>query len=245
MKALLPYKTNDILFLDVETVRAVDKLDPLSDLGKAWEYKSRYQNELKEKMERDGSEAAENFLQQFFEEKGALYAPFGKIVTIVVGRLLEDGDLKVTAFSGDEKTLLEKFSNSLSQFTVSRPEAAFCTFNGNNFDIPYIVKRMLVHGVHLHDMLDPSDVKPWLLKRIDLSKLWQQGSYYPDSLAAVAAALGIKSPKGALAGKDVGTYFYAGRLPEIVDYCIEDVVATAQIYLRFAQKNPIRNVVKT
>jgi len=236
MKILREYKEDDLLFLDIETARICDKLDADSQLGKAWQLKARYQNELKEKLERDGKEAAGEFLQDFFEEKAALYAPFARIVTVVIGRIIGD-TLKVKAFYDiDEKTLLEKFNADLAQFVVPRAGAAITTFNGNGFDLPFITKRMLANGITLPPILDTFGTRPWELRALDLSKLWQNGSFYPDSLASVACALGLPSPKVELSGSEVGDAYYGGKLDEIVKYCKLDVLTTANVYRRFAGK---------
>lgn len=233
MKILNNFKTSDLLFLDIETARVVDKLDPESQLYDAWSYKHRHANEYKDKS------GIELTPQQYFEEKGALYAPFSRIVCIVVARIVEgpNGEaLKFKSFSGDEKVLLENFNKDLGQFTVSRPGAAFVTFNGNGFDIPLITKRMIVNGITLPPMLDLAGEKPWTINTIDLSSLWRGNSFYPDSLLAVATALGLPSPKNNMDGSEVSNAFYAGRIDEIVQYCKQDVHVTANIYRKFSQK---------
>lgn len=234
MKALLNYKTSDLLFFDVETARTVDKLVPGTPLYDAFQYKARYQNEMKEKLSRNGSDP-EVSLEEFFKEKAALYATFGRIVAIVVGRI--DGEqLKTKKYVGEEKKLLESFNNDLSQFTVARPAAALAGYNSIGFDLPFINKRMIVQDIQPPDLLDNGDKKPWEIRTLDLAKLWQGTSFYPDSLMAVCAALGIPSSKGNMNGSEVSDAFYAGRITEIADYCEQDVLATANLFQRFSRK---------
>src|SRR5258706_11759449 len=92
MKALNDYRESDLLFVDIETAKSVEKLKPGSALYEAFEYKYRYANESKEKMLRNGS-TEDITIEDFFNSKAALYGTFGKIVAIVAGEV-ERGDTK-------------------------------------------------------------------------------------------------------------------------------------------------------
>jgi len=238
MKILLNYKSSDLIFFDIETARVVEKLIPGTPLHSAWQYKARYQNEMKEKLSRDGSDP-EVALEEFFEEKSPLYAPFARIACIVVGRI--DGEnLKVKTYAGEEDQLLTNFMTDLSMFTTARPGAALCGFNNIGFDQPMITKRSMVNNVQLHPLLDTAHLKPWEINALDLSTLWKGASFYPDSLVAVATALGLPSPKTGMDGAKVSEAFYAGKIDEIVEYCKADVLTTANIYRRFSQKSLLK-----
>lgn len=240
MRILNQYKESDLIFFDIETAKAEKKLTPGTPLYDAWKYKTRYQNEFAEKLSRSGTNV-EVSLQEFFDEKSALYAPFGRIVCIVAGRI-EGDNLKVKAYTGegDEKKLLEEFNNDLSKWTIARPNAVLAGFNSVGFDAPFIFKRMVVHGITAHDLIDSGGLKPWEVKALDLSQVWKGLSFYPDSLIAVAAALGLPSPKGAMDGSEVSEAFYAGKINEIAAYCKLDVLTTANIYRRFVQKSLVK-----
>ena len=84
MKQLENLREEDLIFYDIETARAVDVLKEGTPLYEAWKYKARYQNELNKKT-------GETFtVEEYFYEKAPLYAPFGKVVTVVVGRIKDN-----------------------------------------------------------------------------------------------------------------------------------------------------------
>lgn len=240
MQVLRQYRESDLLFMDIETARVVPKLEKGTPLHEAWEYKTRHNNEYQEKLNRSGNKGVEVSFEEFFEEKAALYGPFARIVTIVMGRI--NGEtLSAKAYADvDEKKLLEAFTKDLAMFTNSRPDACFCTFNGKGFDEPMIAKRMIVNGLTLPPLLDQQHLKPWETKGLDLSALWKGNSFFPDSLIAVGAALGLPSPKTSMSGSDVGDAFYAGKLEDIKKYCTQDVLCTANIYRKFAGKSLVQ-----
>lgn len=226
MQVLLQYKERDLIFIDIETARSVAKLEKNTPLYDAWAYKMRYQNELAEKSGLDALP-----LEESFESKASLYAPFSRIACIVVGSIQDGDKLRLKAFAdADERILLTNFRNALIQKTTAQPEALFCGFNSEGFDEPFMSKRCLVNGVPLHPLLDQSTKKPWEARRLDLSKIWRGNSFYPDSLSAVAVAMGLPSPKQSLSGDEVGNAYYDGKIDEIVKYCKGDVLTTANLF---------------
>jgi uncharacterized protein YprB with RNaseH-like and TPR domain len=238
MQALRQYNESDLIFLDIETARIVDKLEKGSPLFEAWEYKARHNNEYQEKLNRSGDKSVEVSFDEFFKEKAALYSPFARIVSIVAGRIVEGGKLKVKAYTDvNEELLLQNFILDLGMITAARPDACLCTFNGRGFDEPMLTKRMLVNGLMLPPLLDQNHLKPWEVRGLDLSVLWKGNSFFPDSLVAVAAALGVASSKTGLSGSDVSDAFYAGKLKDIETYCIQDVLCTTNIYRRLSGKS--------
>lgn len=232
MKYLRTLNEQDLLFYDIETARCAKSYQDLSPpLLEAWKYKVRHQNEIEKKT---GKEVTP---EQYFLDKAALYAPFARIVCIVAGTVKEGNLFKQKIYIGDEKDLLTRFSQDVTEFKIRRPEAKLVGFNSIGFDDPFVAKRMLVNEVILPDVLDRGDVKPWEVAAVDLSKLWQGNAYYPDSLAAVSAALDLPFPKGVLDGSDVGNAFYNGEIKKIADYCVGDVLTTVNIFRRFLQKS--------
>lgn len=225
MKFLQQYNERDIIFFDVETVRCVEKLTPESSMYDAWIYKSRYNNELSRKTGETMTP------EEFFEEKAPLYAPFAKIACIVAGRIVDDNQLSLKSYMGEEVNLLHEFNEDLKK--MAKLSTALCGFNNIGFDQPFVAKRMLVNNIPLHAKLDNAHEKPWNINDIDLSKLWQGTSFYPDSLLAVSAALGLPSPKQGMDGSQVSEAYYKGKTKEIAEYCTLDVLTTANIFRKF------------
>ena len=228
MKQLENLNENDLCFYDIETARAVEALVEGTSIYDAWKYKARYQNELNKKT------GQEYTLEEYYYEKAPLYAPFGRVVTIVVGRI-KDNRIHLKSYSSyNEKELLEDFNRDLELVYQSNPKTRFVSFNGVGFDTPYLEKRSIINGVKPANLLQESHLEPWKVTQLDLAKIWKGNAFYPDSLIAVATALGLPSPKDALDGSQVSTAFYEKRLPEIVTYCLKDVETTIRVYRKLA-----------
>ena len=228
MKQLENLNENDLCFYDIETARAIEVLVEGTPIYDAWKYKARYQNELNKKT------GQEYTLEEYYYEKAPLYAPFGRVVTIVVGRI-KDNRIYLKSYSSyNEKELLEDFNRDLELVYQSNPKTRFVSFNGVGFDTPYLEKRSIINGVKPANLLQESHLEPWKVTQLDLSKIWKGNAFYPDSLVAVATALGLPSPKDALDGSEVSNAFYDRRLPEIVKYCLKDVETTVRVYRKLA-----------
>ena len=227
MKVLDQYQESDIIFFDIETARAQDKLVAGSPMHEAWLYKTRYGNELSRKTGEDVSP------EDFFLEKAALYAPFARIVSIVLGRIVDGTRLSVKAYdgNGDEALLLSQVNSDLVK--MATPSTVLCGFNNIGFDQPFVTKRMIVHGLKPHSLFDVAHLKPWEIRCIDLSLLWKGTSFYQDSLLAVSMALELPSPKQGMDGSEVSNAFYEKKYAEINKYCTQDVLTTANVYRKF------------
>ena len=219
-------KVEDVLFVDIETVPAApsfNSLDPgTRDL---WDKKSR--------IFRDSDQSVENTY-----EKAGIYAEFGKIICISVGLIKGKNpfSLRLKSFYGDdEKSVLSDFSELLTKFSKSNVDAVLCAHNGKEFDYPYIARRMIINRLVLPGILDNAGKKPWEVKLLDTMDLWKFGDYKSyTSLELLTSVLGIKSPKDETDGSMVARIYYEDKdLPRIVRYCEKDVVAIAQVLLRF------------
>lgn len=228
MKQLENLNENDLVFYDIETSRVVKELDPSTQLYDAWKYKARYQNEINKKTGKEFT------VEEYFYDKAPLYAPFAKVVTIVVGRIKDNKIVLKSYASYDEKELIENFNKDLQAVYLANPKTRLVSFNGVGFDTPFLEKRSIINGVKPSNLLEESHLEPWKVTQIDLAKIWKGNAFYPDSLIAVATALGLPSPKDALDGSQVSEAFYENRLEEIVTYCLKDVETTARIYRKLA-----------
>lgn len=124
-----------------------------------------------------------------------------------------------------ERALLQAFWLLAAQAEV------VVTFNGRNFDVPFLVGRSLVHQIPARvDLLgNPYAVRPHL----DLYRMISTGrSTGPASLDAVCWALGVESPKGEMDGAGVAPAYARGAIAEIASYNRGDVRATAAVYQR-------------
>jgi predicted PolB exonuclease-like 3'-5' exonuclease len=148
----------------------------------------------------------------------------GRIVCI--GMYYPNSDTKVTLTDDSEKVILEKFWKAITVFP-----GIFVGFNTVRFDCPFIVKRSIIHGVK------PTNPSFLQFNRYDpypphfdvmLALSGREGFV---SLKHACAALGIPSSKdGGVVASNVEDAYRAGRIKEIADYCLRDVIATYKLY---------------
>ena len=227
-----------ILFLDVETVSGLSSFDQLDDRGRAlWQQKIGYMA-----RKDDHAWSAEDYAKSF-TDKAAIYAEFGKVIVIsagIIGTVDASGPaLRIKSFYGhDEKSVLEQFSEVLDKRFNDPNFHVLCGHNIREFDIPYLCRRMVIHGVPLPNLFNITGKKPWEVKYIaDTLELWKYGDHKNyTSLDLLAYSLGIPSPKEQMDGSKVGqAYWQDNRLEDIKSYCERDVVTVAQVYLRLNQ----------
>lgn len=232
----------NILFLDIETVSGKATLKELDeDLQHLWELKAKaLRRNEPEPLDEEG-------LADFYQDRAAIYAEFGKIICISVGVVYRDKDtrqlrVRFKSFADkDEAALLTEFSQMLDQYYKNTNKYFMCGHNIKEFDVPYMCRRMVIHQLPLPNMLDIAGKKPWETKHLlDTMELWKFGdrkSY--TSLKLLAAALGFPSPKDDIDGSEVGRVFWEeDDLDRIARYCEKDVLATVQLFLRY-QRAPI------
>lgn len=218
----------NILFLDIETVPEFPLFDDLKDEKKLlYEDKTRYQRK-------------EEFSAEEFYDRAGIWAEFGKIICISVGFLAFKEDkrkFRITTFHGDEKKLLLDFRNLLETH-FGKPQHLLCAHNGKEFDFPYIARRMLIHNIELPEKLNFFGKKPWEVPYLDTLELWKFGDYkHYTSLKLLTNVLGIPSPKDDIDGKEVRNVFYEeNNIDRIITYCEKDVIAIAQVLLKFRQE---------
>ncbi|WP_081208039.1 3'-5' exonuclease [Salegentibacter sediminis] len=218
----------NILFLDIETVPETASFNELSEEKKIlWEDKTQYQRK-------------EEYTPEEFYDRAGIWAEFGKIVCISVGFFNyknEERNFRITTFSGEEKQLLKDFSELLKGHFF-QPYHLLCAHNGKEFDFPFIARRMLIHNLPLPSKLNLFGKKPWEVPHLDTLELWKFGDYkHFTSLKLLTNILGIPSPKDDITGSDVCKVFYEENDPQrIITYCEKDVVAIAQIILKFRQE---------
>jgi len=219
-------KIEDLLFIDIETVSGESGFDKVSPkLQDLWERKSNYFRE-------EDQTASDVYA------RAGIYSEFGKVVCISTGVIVRSGDekhFKVKSYYGhDEKKLLAEFGEMLDRFCV-KPSKNLCAHNGKEFDFPYIARRMLINGLKLPKALNIAGKKPWEIKFIDTMELWKFGDYkHYTSLALLCEIFNIPTPKDDIDGSMVGkVYWEEDDLERIAIYCEKDILATAQLFLRY------------
>ena len=225
---------DNILFLDIETVPSHAEYHQLSEEGKElWDLKSSSLNRYYATEEIDPEE--------MYHKKSGIFAEFAKIICISVGylKLGTDTTLRIKSFSGDnEKDLLQSFASLLNKHFSNSNKDYLCGHNIKEFDIPFICRRMVIHGIEFPSLLDISNRKPWELHYLlDTMHMWKFGDFKNyTSLRLLAYSMGIPSPKDDIDGSQVASVYYdEGDLDRITRYCEKDVVTTARVFLKLTR----------
>ena len=221
-------RAKNFLLLDIETVCSQASYDQLPErMQKLWDKKALT---LKK-----GDETISN--ADYFYDRGAIYAEFGKIICIAFGAYYwnekDEIAFKVSSFTGnDEVQLLLQFKALIEKYPAE--QLILCAHNGKEFDFPFICRRMLIHRIEIPKALQIMGKKPWELLHQDTMDLWKFGDYKSyTSLDLLAAVFDIPGSKNEMSGDQVTKFYYEENdLAKISRYCREDVVVLAQLYLR-------------
>lgn len=215
----------NILFLDIETVPEVHKFNELDEtMQSLFADKTAYQRK-------------EDFSPEEFYHRSGIWAEFGKIVCISVGYFVIKNDIRqfrTTSFFGDEIKILQDFTNLL-QNHFNSSQVVLCGHNIKEFDLPFIGRRMIIHGLEIPNKLNSIGKKPWEIPHLDTMELWKFGDYkHFTSLKLLTHILGIPSPKDDIDGSQVAEIYYVENdIDRIIIYCEKDVLAVAQLLLKF------------
>ncbi|HED38221.1 MAG TPA: 3'-5' exonuclease, partial [Ignavibacteria bacterium] len=104
------------------------------------------------------------------------------------------------------------------------------TFNGRNFDLPFLILRSALPKIKPTRYLIGSRYNN--KNHIDLlDKFTLYGLVRRFNIDFYCKAFGIQSPKSkGISGMDVKELYNAGRIEDIAIYCGEDVRATYELY---------------
>lgn len=159
-----------------------------------------------------------------------LYPEYGKILCI--SYILGNDKVK-TIVGEDEKAVLKEFFKILED-----PKIFIIGFNIKGFDIPYIIRRALIHDLTLPNCLRILGKKPWEVTMVDICDDYKFGMRDMISLDAICLAFGIPTSKDLFANHEMNTLLSMGiiTVKDVVIYCEKDVNATQIVYNRVYSK---------
>lgn len=176
---------------------------------------------------------------EVYNTRAGIFAEFGRIICISTGIFYDDkaGNrcFRVKSFYHDnEQELLAAFVAAAGLYMQQHRVVSFAGHNIREFDIPFICRRMLMHGMAIPSFLDFAGKKPWEVKMVDTLQMWKFGDYkHYTSLRLLTACLQVPSPKNEMDGSMVrDVYYHEMDLASIVAYCRNDVVAVANLLMR-------------
>lgn len=227
MKILKALDLENVVFIDIETVGEVEKLEKGTLLYDSWVYKMKYNKEQIDKGEKT--------YEQLYEESSSLYAEFAKVVCITIGKIVK-GKLKLKSYADkDEKVVLTKFCRDLTNIIASNKNTVLSGHSIKGFDIPFIMRRCMVNQVEPPSLIDVAALKPWEVSAIDIGELWKGSAFTGASLMNIAVALGLENPKEEMYPYETASIYYAdpeNGLKRIQKYCEDDVFTAANIVMR-------------
>lgn len=227
-----PVKLEDILFFDIETAPEFENLGELHkhDKGKYHLFKEKVAS-----LKKFDDEYKEQSETEIYENYTGLMAEYNKIVCISFGWTTEDG-FKTGSIALDginfksEKEVVENFAVLLEK----SKKKFICGANILLFDIPLFCKKCFIYGICPPPVFWKHESKAWTATAIDISEIWRGKARMRDArLKTICHLMGIKSPKDEMEGKDVGKFFYEGKIENIADYCERDTEACYKSLLKF------------
>lgn len=143
---------------------------------------------------------------------------------------LKTGD---SCYLGNEVTVLDAFWRIFMKY----PRVCLISFNGRNFDVPFLMLRSALLKIKpTRNLMDGTKFN--YANHIDL--IDKLTFFNPSSYGATkrynfdfyTRAFGIESPKaGGVDGSMVTEMYYEGKILEISEYCLRDIVATWELFL--------------
>lgn len=127
-----------------------------------------------------------------------------------------------------ETELLQRFFAGIEKYSPT-----LVSWNGNNFDLPVLHYRALLHGIPATHYWAKNYQYRYGHQHIDLMDLL--ANYQPAAFASLdqmATMLGFPG-KTNMEGSQVWDHYLAGHIEQIRQYCETDVLNTYLIYLRF------------
>lgn len=161
--------------------------------------------------------------------KEALDSMKGSILCI--GYMLDEEEAHsfTVGLDGTEEEVLRKFENVIIEENGGRVLPDWIAFNGHGFDLPWIWRRAIKHGLDfLPGMINFDRYRGNI---IDPMRLWCPHDYRGYvKLGDLAAFLGIGAKTQGFDGSMVFDAWREGRLEEIAAYCRDDVQLLAAVH---------------
>jgi len=128
---------------------------------------------------------------------------------------------------GDERTILESFNDMLK---MSRGNFELVAYNGKEFDFNWLFLRAFKYKCNYLSTeffrLNKRDHRFTDLAEVVKGFSFKQYFKFDD----MCKYFGIPSPKDKMDGSEVYQYYIEGKLDEICEYCVKDVISLEALY---------------
>jgi DNA polymerase elongation subunit (family B) len=165
-----------------------------------------------------------------YEEKVSLFPEFGRIACFSFGTW-SNGNITVKSINDlDELTTMKLIGNLLRKASVNdmRPIG----WNIKNFDLPWLVRKFLIHGLEVPQIIQTYGKKPWEVNTIDLKDMWKSFSNLDVTFEEAVYSMGVPTPKDDIDGSQVHETIWNETphgLLRVTEYCEKDVKAMIQL----------------
>lgn len=233
MKVLQKIKSEDIIAIDIETVRIEQTYSELDEgTQSAWSYKNK----------QDGVVPSTEELSELWEKTASLYAEFSKVCAVSLAFLHNDVLYCKEFYGSNEHEILKNVGQTLdniySKGLTERRTFRLVGHASKFFDFPFLTKRFIINDMDIPTILDTTDAKPWEQTNMCTNELWRVGGTGAgSSLQALCNALMIPVSKVDLVGDEVGKAFYDKEYDKIGRYCSYDTVATFNVVRKLKKES--------
>lgn len=198
---------------------------PEEDLSES--HRRRLRKESEHQMKKNGQPEADP-TDEARSKAASLHPMLGWICCIsAAAGSVEDGPREPHSWTAsspeEEEKMLRSFWDDIGAMTNRTRQIRWVTFNGKQFDVPFVSARSVKHGIHStsEDLLNTHKYRTD--SHLDLSNAWQSPWY---GLEDLCDHLRVESPKDGFDGSDVAPAIENGETEKVRRYCEQDALAT-------------------
>jgi predicted PolB exonuclease-like 3'-5' exonuclease len=206
-----------LLFFDIETCGQHPDIHSLAD-DKGPGAVSMFEKKIK-RLHNGSSWTGD--IDADYKNNVSLFPEFGRIACVSYGMWNEAGVQVMTVNDSSEYDLLKKVANLF--YKAGTNGYTPTGWNIKNFDVPWLVRRMLMHGITVPQILSSYGKKPWEMNIFDMKDYWKSGSSLDVTFEEAAYGMGIPTPKDDIDGSQVHGVFWSGDIQRVSTYCEKDV----------------------
>ena len=207
---------------DIETI---PQQTPLTEYQQE-QLDKRLKYELKEYV--NGDKPTDEILKDIRRKTMALCPYLGTVICICTFNDFTNEKTKI--INGTEQDILTTFWETIES------ESEFISFNGLSFDVPWIIIKSAIYQIPIRKGHPFTNRRRYYTKpHFDLAE-WSSDwrPQFRVSLKGLCEMLGIDSPKeGVVRADSVEKFYLEGKIKEIAEYCMRDVLATHQGYKKW------------
>src|SRR5688572_15681303 len=126
-------KLKEITFIDIETIPRIPEDRDFIDL-----FEKRFKNEIQAMIDKNINplKSVDDIIDELHSSKAALYAEFGQVISVAIGRVTAGGKMYIKIIANDDERLL--LSHASAGLEGNAAYTYLCAHNGLEFDFPFL-----------------------------------------------------------------------------------------------------------